>query len=325
MRRILILGGTAWLGRELADRFLDDGDEVTCLARGTAGPPPPGATFVPADRADPAAYHSVAGRDWDEVVEISWDVQHVSDALTALAGRAAHWTLVSSCSVYASNAEPGADEGADLVDVGAEADPTDYATAKVLCEEESSRMVGDRLLTVRAGLIGGPGDGSDRFGYWVSRFALAGDGDVLAPTLAGRFVQVIDVRDLAAWTVAAGRAGTTGPINAVGEETAFAEVMDQARSVAGHTGSLVEAPPDWLLGQGVSYWAGPRSLPLWLPEDFGGFSRRSNGAFTAAGGTLRGLRRTLEDTLDDERVRGLARDRRSGLTRQEELDLLASL
>ncbi|WP_422390542.1 NAD-dependent epimerase/dehydratase family protein [Arthrobacter sp. N1] len=325
MRRVLILGGTAWLGRELAARSLDEGDEVTCLARGTAGPPPAGAVLIAADRADPAAYQAVASEDWDEVVEISWDVQHVSGALAALAERAAHWTLVSSCSVYASNTQPGADEAAALVDVGVGADPTDYATAKVMCEQESRRVLGERLLTVRAGLIAGPGDGSDRFGYWVSRFALAGDGAVLAPTLAGPFVQVVDVRDLAAWTVDAGRAGTTGSINAVGEETSFGDMLGQARSVAGHTGAVVEAPSDWLLEQGVTHWAGPRSLPLWLPEDFSGFSRRSNAAFRAAGGTLRDLRRTLEDTLDDERARGLTRHRRSGLTRREELDLLRSL
>ena len=99
----------------------------------------------------------------------------------------------------------------------------------------------------------------------------------------------------------------------------------QARSVAGHTGAVVEAPSDWLLEQAVTYWAGPRSLPFWLPEDFSGFNRRSNAAFKAAGGSLRDLRRTLEDTLNDERARGLTRDRRSGLTRREELALLASL
>jgi 2'-hydroxyisoflavone reductase len=324
MRRILILGGTAWLGRELAARFLEEGDEVTCLARGTGGPPPPGAAFIAVDRGTPAAYHAAAGQDWDEVVEISWNVQHVVDALSALADRAAHWTLVSSCSVYASNAEPGADERAALVGVGPDPDPTDYATAKVLCEEESGRVLGDRLLTVRAGLITGPGDPSDRFGYWVSRCALAGGGDVLAPALAGRSVQVIDVRDLASWTVAAGAAGVTGPINAVGEPVPFDEVLGEARSIAGHTGAVVEAPPERLLEQGVTYWAGPRSLPLWLPEDLAGFSRRSNTAFTAAGGTLRSMRATLEDTLDDERSRGLERARRAGLTRPEELELLAT-
>lgn len=324
VRRVLILGGTAWLGRELATRLVRGGDDVTCLARGTAGPPPPGAAFVAADRSDATAYDAVRGSDWDEVIEISWDVAHVTAALDALGARAAHWTLISSCSVYASNDVPGADESAPLVEPG-EGGEDDYAQAKVLCERASTAVVGDRLLIVRAGLIAGPGDGSDRFGYWVSRCALARDGDVLAPTLSGRYVQVIDVRDLAAWTISAGRAGATGAINAVGDAHPFEEVLAQARPVAGHTGAVVEAAPEWLVEQGVAYWAGPRSLPLWLPKDFGGFSRRSNAAFRAAGGVLRPLREILEDTLDDERGRGLGRERRSGLTRAEESGLLARL
>ena len=324
MRRILILGGTAWLGRELATQLLEGGDDVTCLARGTAGPPPPGVSFSAADRAEPGAYDAVRDTDWDEVIEISWDPGHVTGALDALGARAGHWTLISSCSVYASNAEHGADESAALVEPGDDAGE-DYAAAKVSCERASTAVLGDRLLIVRAGLIAGPGDGSDRFGYWVARCALAQDEDVLAPTLADRYVQVIDVRDLAAWTIGAGRAGVTGAINAVGDAHTFEDVLAQARSVAGHTGAVVEAAPGWLVDQGVAYWAGPRSLPLWLPEDFGGFSRRSNAAFHAAGGVLRSMRDTLTDTLDDEGARGLERERTSGLTRAEERELLAML
>lgn len=325
MRRILILGGTAWLGRELAAQLVDGGDDVTCLARGTAGQPPGGTTFIAVDRADPGAYDAVRTGKWDEVIEISWNVQHVQDALAALAGRATHWTLISSCSVYASNVEPAADESAALLESGDDIDEADYATAKVLCEQASMAALGDRLLTVRAGLIAGPGDGSDRFGYWVSRLALAGHDDVLTPTLEGRHIQVIDVRDLAAWIISAGRTGITGAVNAVGDMHDFDDVIAQARVVAGHGGAVVEVAPGWLVEQGVAYWAGPRSLPLWLPEEMAGFCRRSNAAFHAAGGVLRSMRQTLEDTLDDERERGLGRDRRAGLTRQEEQELLAKL
>ncbi len=325
MRRILILGGTAWLGRTLARQLLASGDDVTCLARGSAGPPPPGAVFVAADRSEARAYDAVLDTEWDEVIEISWDATQVSAALAALGTRAAHWTLISSCSVYASNAEPGADESAALVEPADDAGDDDYARAKALCEQVSTAAVGDRLLIVRAGLIAGPGDGSDRFGYWVSRFAFAGAADVLAPSLPESYVQVIDVRDLAAWTVLAGRAGVTGALNAVGDSHRFGDVLEQARTVALHSGSLIEAVPDWLVEQGVAYWAGPRSLPLWLPEDHSGFSRRSNAAFRSTGGSLRSVRDTLGDTLDDERTRGLGRERRSGLSRQDELELLRLL
>jgi 2'-hydroxyisoflavone reductase len=325
MSRILILGGTAWLGREVAAQLVAAGHDVTCLARGTQGPPPPGADFVAADRSAPRAYDAVSDTDWDEVIEISWNMGHVTGALAALAERAAHWTLISSCSVYASHAEPGADETAALVDVAADTTGDDYASAKVLCERATADVLGERLLTVRAGLIAGPGDGSDRFGYWVSRCALAGDDDVLAPTLSQRFVQIIDVRDLAAWCISAGLAGTVGVINAVGDVHGFDEVIERARSVASHAGAVVEASPAWLAEHGVTYWAGPRSLPLWLPDEFTGFCRRSNAAFRAAGGEPRDLTETLRDTLDDERARGLKRDRKAGLTRSEEQELLAAL
>ena len=98
-----------------------------------------------------------------------------------------------------------------------------------------------------------------------------------------------------------------------------------AREVAGHTGALLPASDEWLEAHEVSYWAGPRSLPLWLPPGMPGFWTRSHAAFRLLGGRLRPLRATLERTLDDERSRGLDRDRRAGLTRSDELALLAEL
>jgi 2'-hydroxyisoflavone reductase len=192
MRRILVLGGTAWLGHEIARAALDDGAEVVCLARGESGAVPAGVRLVTADRTAPGAYDALTG-EWDDVVELSHDLGLVVPALEALAGRARHWTLVSTVSVYATNDEPGADESAAVVDP---VDLTDYGQAKVAAERATAEHVGDRLLVARPGLIVGPGDPSDRFGYWPAR--LDHDGPVLAPTAAGRFVQVIDVADLAA-------------------------------------------------------------------------------------------------------------------------------
>lgn len=322
MRRVLILGGTAWLGRAIAAQALAHGAEVTCLARGDSGDPAPGARLVRADRDDPRAYDDVR-RDWNEVVELSWDAGFVASALDALADRTAHWTLVSSVSVYAHSDVPFADESADLVEPQ---DLTAYPDAKVHAERLTAARLPDRSLLARAGLIVGPGDPSDRYGYWPARFARGGR--VLVPQTAGRHVQGIDVDDLAAWIELAGRTGVTGPINAVGEELPLAAVLAAAREAArGHADAPVsESVPlddETLSARGVQYWAGPRSLPLWLPAEARGFSRRSDAAFVASGGRRRPLAETVRRTLDDERRRGIDRPRRAGLTPAEEAEVLA--
>ncbi|WJS90161.1 NAD-dependent epimerase/dehydratase family protein [Microbacterium testaceum] len=318
MRQLLILGGTGWLGRAVAAQALAQGAEVTCLARGESGETAPGARLIRADRNDPDSYARVQ-RDWDEVVELSWDAGFVASALDALADRAAHWTLVSSVSVYARSDIPFADESAGLVEPS---DLEQYPDAKVHAERLTSARLGDRVLLARAGLIAGPGDPTDRFGYWPARYARGGR--VVAPVAAGRHVQAIDVDDLAAWIAHAGRTGVTGPINAVGEELPLAAVLAAARDAAGTASETVTLDDDTLIARGVAYWAGPRSLPLWLPESAGGFARRSDAAFVASGGRRRSLAETIRRTLDDERERGLDRPRRAGLTPAEEAEIIGA-
>ncbi|WAB81330.1 NAD-dependent epimerase/dehydratase family protein [Microcella daejeonensis] len=321
MARILILGGTAWLGRLIAASLVARGDDVTCLARGASGTVAPGATLMARDRREPGAYDEAGSTRWDAVIELAYDHDLVTGALEALAPRAEHWTIVSSVSVYAANDEPGADETAALVEP---TDPSDYAHAKVAAEQATADRVGDRLLIARPGLIVGPGDGSDRFGYWVGRFALAGGGPVLVPGRAQQSAQAIDVRDLAAWVADAARSRVTGTVNAVGDPTPLDEVLALAAEVADSSARLVPADDDRLIEHRVAPWAGPRSLPLWLPAEYEGFARRSNEHYRAAGGRLRPLRDTLVDTLADERERGLDRPRRAGLTREDELELIAA-
>lgn len=316
MRRLLILGGTAWLGRAITTAALAAGADVTCLARGESGTVAPGARLIRADRRDPGAYDALTG-DWDDVVELSWDADFVASALDALADRAAHWTLVSSVSVYAHADTPFADETAELVEPR---DLTEYADAKVHAERLTLAHLGDRALIARAGLIVGPGDPTDRFGSWPARFARGGR--VLVPETEGRYVQGIDVDDLADWIQRAGRAGVTGAINAVGEELPLATVFAAAREAAGHDGETVTLDDDTLLARGVQHWTGPRSLALWLPPSASGFARRSDAAFVASGGRRRPLAETMARTLADERARGLDRPRRAGLTAVEEADVL---
>lgn len=316
MRRTLILGGTAWLGRALATAAVASGADVVCLARGEAGAVAPGSRLVHADRRDAHAYDSLHG-EWDDVVELSWDPGFVASGLDALAERAAHWTLVSSISVYARSDVPFADEQSELVEP---VDLAQYADAKVHAERLTSSRLGDRALLARAGLIVGPGDPTDRYGYWPARFARGGR--VLTPDPQGRHVQGIDVDDLAAWIDSAGRAGVTGPINAVGEEYPLSAVLAAARDASDERGTTVALDDAVLDARGVNHWAGPRSLPLWLPAEARGFSRRSDAAFVASGGRRRSLAETMRRTLEDERTRGVDRPRRAGLTLAEEAEIL---
>src|SRR5690606_1706882 len=113
--------------------------------------------------------------------------------------------------------------------------------------------------------------------------------------------------------------------NAIGDARPLEAVLAGLRAAAAHTGDVVTADDAWLEAQGVSHWAGDRSLPLWLPTDMTGFMTRSNAAYRAAGGALSPLEGTIARVLDDERTRGLLRPRRAGLTREDELALLARL
>ncbi|ROP66502.1 NAD-dependent epimerase/dehydratase family protein [Curtobacterium sp. ZW137] len=317
--RALVLGGTGWLGRAVVKDLLAAGADVTCLARGESGDAPEGARLVRADRRAAGAYGPVHG-EWDEVIELSYEPDLVEPALNVLADGAAHWTLVSTVSVYAQNDEPGADEWASLVEP---MNMTEYADAKVAAERSSAARLGSRLLIGRPGLIVGPGDPSDRFGYWPAR--LSRSGPTLVPTTSGRFVQVVDVADLAAWIGQAGRAGHTGLVNAVGKAVAMGDFFRRVADVAGHDGELVEVEDETLLAEDVRYWAGPRSLPLWLPLSDAAFAQRSARAFDETGGRTRPLEATVTDVLADERSRGVGRPRRSGLTASEEHAVLLNV
>ncbi|PZE62263.1 reductase [Curtobacterium sp. MCPF17_047] len=317
MRHVLVLGGTGWLGWAVAEAAIRDGAEVTCLARGESGEPPAGARFVRADRSAADAYAHL-GDDWDEVVELATDPAHVASALEALATRARHWTSVSTISVYARTDRAGDDEDAPVVEP---VDLTQYADVKAAGERATRRVRGTDALVVRPGLIVGPGDPSDRFGYWAAR--LDRGGDVLTPVLDDRAVQVVDVTDLAEWIVRAGRVGTVGTVDAVGPSTSMRAFLDTVATATGFDGRLVAADDETLLAQGVTYWAGPASLPLWIPVSEVGFARRAGRAFLAAGGTVRPLAETVRRVVEDERARGVARGRRSGLTAADERRVLS--
>ncbi|MET0952382.1 MAG: NAD-dependent epimerase/dehydratase family protein [Aeromicrobium sp.] len=324
MSSLLVLGGTSWLGGQIARAAITRGHDVTCLARGKSGEAPASAMFVRADRADTRAYDVVRDRRWDLVVDVSRQPGQVRSAVDALGDSAAHWTFVSTGSVYADQSVPLTEDSPLLGSLdGTEAGAEEYGEGKVACEDVVREL--PRHLIVRAGLIGGPGDRSDRSGYYVSRFALAGDGPVLVPDVADQPMQVIDVRDLAAWIVTAAGAGATGIVHGVGEPTTVSALVDGSAVAAGFRGERVGADEDWLRRREVEEWMGPRSLPLWLPPSHHGMGMMADRRALEEGLRRRPLVQTLRDTLVDERGRGLDRPRRSGLARADELELIAEL
>jgi hypothetical protein len=234
---------------------------------------------------------------------------------------------VSSISVYADHSIPGGDESAELLPLwsgSGEASAHDYGEAKVSCETACAELVDPtRLLIARAGLIVGYGDRSDRFGYWPGRFARASRGEEVLATPKDMPVQVIDVVDLAAWLVASAERRVSGTYDAVGPSLSFGDLAASCAAAAGVEPDLVDPGEEWLVAEGVAPWAGPDSLPLWLPlTTHGGVVSRSGAAVRRAGLECRPLQETVDDSLRWEREQGLVRERRAGLSAERETDLL---
>jgi len=327
--RTLVLGGTAWLGRNIVSAAVAAGHEVTALARGEAGDAPDGARFVVADRDREDAFAELAGESWDAVIDVSRQPGQVRRAVATLGGRTGHWVFVSSASVYADSTTVGADESAELLplhDGEVMESMETYGSAKVSCERFVLDGVGlERALVARVSLIGGPGDWSGRSGYWPRRFARPSnpEGRVLIPDAPNVPVQVLDVRDLAAWLVRAAERGSAGIANAGGPTHTFAEHLEAVRMATGFTGSWEVAGEEWLTEHDVEPWMGPRSLPLWLPAESIALNAHDLSRAASLGLRSRPLAETLADTLAWELAE--PGERRAGLSDEDERALLAEL
>ncbi|HEY7174838.1 MAG TPA: NAD-dependent epimerase/dehydratase family protein [Micromonosporaceae bacterium] len=314
--RLLILGGNSFLGKATARAALDAGDDVTCAARGVTGDAPDGARFVRIDRDEPDAYAAIDG-NYDAVVDVSSRPSHVRAALAALSERVRHWVYVSSGSVYTDSATPNQRvEGSPIHDPAPPEvdDPfadgfVNYGPCKVACEQAVVASVGaDRAFLCRAGLIVGPEDRSDRFTYWPER--MARHGEVLAPGAPSDFVQWVDVRDLGAWLALAGRERIAGTYDGIGIPMPRAQfLLDVATGVGAGAPQLTWVDDVFLVEQGVNPWAGPRSLPMWLPlPEYAGFLTRDGSAARDAGLRARPLVDTARDTLEWSRARRASAD-----------------
>ncbi|GAA3457801.1 SDR family oxidoreductase [Dactylosporangium matsuzakiense] len=318
---MLVLGGTVFLGRAVARQALQAGHEVVCAARGESGAPVAGAQFVRVDRDDADGLAAVTG-NFDAVVDVGRHPRHVRHAVQALRGRVGHYTFVSSCSAYADAATPGqVATTAPLLPADFDGDPwadaETYGRCKVACEELAAEGFGaQRTFLLRAGMIVGPEDPTYRFEYWVRR-GLRG-GETLAPGGPQEAVQLVDVRDLADWIVAAGGSGLAGAYDGIGAPMTRAEF----HAAFADEQELTWVDQDFLLANGVAPWSGPRSLPFWLPlPEYAGFLSRDVTRSLAAGLRTRALRDTVRDTA--ESIRDASHiDAKNGLGIDEEAQLL---
>lgn len=327
--RLLVLGGTRFLGRAVAAEAVTRGHDVTCAARGESGPVPDGVTLVRVDRDADDGLAPLAGSTFDAVVDVATiSYPWVAAALRALAADVGHWTFVSSINVYANAVTPGQGTDAELLaplrESGGEiGDPDAYGAIKVASEDAVREAMGERAFIVRPGLITGPDDRSDRFGYWAARFARGGR--AVVPDVPDQPIQYVDVRDLASWIVDAGESGTGGTFDGVGPATPLTPLLREIADATGGAAELVPVGPQALVAAGVTPWAGPASLPLWAPSTHYGFLAHDATPAIRAGLRIRPLAETVAGAGATERELGLDRERKAGLTEQEERKILDAL
>ncbi|MCB0088209.1 MAG: hypothetical protein KDE54_09875 [Caldilineaceae bacterium] len=320
--KLLILGGTVFLGRHLVDAALARGHEVTLFNRGQHNPELyPDVEKLRGDR--DGNLEALRGRTWDAVIDTCGYVPRVvRDAAALLADAVEHYTFISSISVYPDFSQSGLDESAPVGTLEdervEEVTGETYGPLKALCEQAAEEAMRGRVLQARAGLIVGPHDQSDRFTYWPHRVAQGGD--VLAPPPAAP-TQFIDVRDLAAWCVRMAEIRQTGVFNVTGpaQPLTLQTVLEACQQVADNNAELVWTTEEFLHAQLVTAWV---ELPLWLPKESHGLDQVDLRKVLATGITYRPLAETIADTLAWSATRPADHKWRAGLESGREAELL---
>jgi len=330
--KVLILGGTRFLGRHLAQSALKAGHEVTLFNRGQSAPDDTtdGVETLIGDR--DGALSALAGRSWDVVIDTSGYVPRiVRQSAELLRDAVDRYIFVSSVSAYADLSRPGVDESSEVLRLPeAEEDsedvPRHYGALKAACEAELESLLPGRVLIVRPGLIVGPHDTTDRFTYWPSRIARGGE--TLAPGNPDARVQFIDVRDLADWIVRMAEERAAGVYNAVGpqSELRMRDFLKTCVHAVGSDSRLTWVDETFLLERGAGPWI---ELPLWLPPQgetapFAHMMSVDGKAAFSAGLLCRPLEHTVRDTAAWDAARGGGEPRRAGLAPEREAELLAA-
>ncbi|SEU27915.1 SDR family oxidoreductase [Stigmatella erecta] len=327
-KKILILGGTSFLGPALVERALSRGHTLTLFNRGKTRPGLfPQVERLQGDR--DGNLKALEGREWDAVIDTSGYVPRVVRASAELlAPRVGHYLFVSSISVYQDMREGGLDETSPVATVADETTEDvsqHYGALKALCEKAAETALPGRVSNVRPGLIVGPDDPTDRFTYWPVRVARGGE--VLAPGDGEDPVQFIDVRDLAAFLVGLVENRDVGVFNATGplETLSMRGLLEACRQANGGNATFTWADTAFLEAQKVSPWS---DMPVWVPRatEMGGISRVSHARARQRGLGFRPLEQTVRDTLAWFRTLPPERQAklRAGLSPEREREVLAA-
>lgn len=322
-KRILVLGGTEFLGVHLVDALLTTGWDVTLFNRGVTQPD----LFNSLERLRGDRNGDVSaleGRTWDVVFDLSaFHPDQIDRTAEHLVGRCGHYVYVSSVSAYADLRHPGTKEEAPLGrlagPIPAQFDGDSYGPLKAMCEARATELFASRTI-VRPTVIVGPHDPSDRLTYWVMR--LSEPGQHIVPPHLDSAVQYIDARDLAAWMVRLGASADNGVYNAAANHTSFARLARIIADVAGIELQSVQLTEEQAATDEVRPWL---DLPLWLPPadlDMRGFFQIDASRAVSAGLRTRPLADTVRDTLEWARARDTD-ELRIGLSHKREAELVA--